>query len=332
MSACAILTRPPEIICCFYIFGSPRDTFVLFDSHPRPGVHPQGAGFVIKTSLEEMTEYLTQLLPFDNQLLEGGLQWHAQLLGNMSAHTFIARDSPGTPINSDFMSASLEILTLKAEFSQLRSEKDALAEENRELLGQLKKYKDTETSSPWKIVSFPRLRSGSNSTPSPAGPSKSRSVPSPPVDRTPHSSTTSKRHGKATRTSNTRGTHRGHPSHPTEDPRVAGSDIDSDLALALEHQRIYDEENARLILERSRLDQGGAHPHVGMFKCGVCFEKFSEEYVAKVSGCGHRFCRDCIRRYVETELESRKSPIFCPLCIVDGKGEVCSSELLRSYC
>lgn len=320
ISTCAVLTRPPEIICCFYLFGTPKDIFVIFDSHPRPEVHPWGAGFVFKTSRDEMADYLTQLLPFDDRVLEGGVQWQAQLLGNMSGHTLIARDKPSTSVDGDIITASLEILDLKSELLQIKIEKDALAEENKRLKGTVKRYKDAEESSLWSFPSFPIWgpASGTPSKGSSAGSSKRRWETA---------SSSSAHHYPATRankpppknTPNTPSSQRRRDTIDTLPMELAGMDLDPDLEYAIAQQRFYDEENERLAAERTSLNNPGPHSNLGTFECGVCFEEQSNEFVAKIERCHHSFCRNCIRRYLETEVEARKHPIFCPGCVADSK-------------
>lgn len=319
MSICALVTRPPEIICCFYIFGNPKDIFVVFDSHPRPDIHPSGAGFIFKTSMNEMSEYLAHLLPFDNKLLEGDMQWEAQLLGNLTAHTLMAREQVNVSMIDEIKRASIEILTLKADLAKAKTDMNSLAEENRRLQNNVGQSKRPELPGPpaWTPRRtwgpFPTLQPKTLDLSSSAGPS----MQGPVKQREPRSPL---RSGKKASKKGARKALKDHSDDFSAQDLGMGDD---DLAFALAQQRIYDEESARLKAERSLLGRSG----LGTFECSVCFEKFSEEFVAKVSRCDHQFCRDCIRRYVETELEERKYPIFCPLCIVDEKGKERSSKL-----
>ncbi|KAJ7696452.1 hypothetical protein B0H17DRAFT_398903 [Mycena rosella] len=87
-----------------------------------------------------------------------------------------------------------------------------------------------------------------------------------------------------------------------------------DALKAQAKQREFEEENTRLIAERAAL-QKEAQP---VFDCGVCFEKYPEDYVARVADCKHGFCRDCMKGYVISKLTDKLYPIFCPMCVTDS--------------
>jgi uncharacterized small protein (DUF1192 family) len=58
------------------------------------------------------------------------------------------------------------------------------------------------------------------------------------------------------------------------------------------------------------------------FKCRICMEDHVEDNVARIDSCGHRFCRECVRSYVEFTLGQHRFPILCPVCMTDQiKGE-----------
>lgn len=88
----------------------------------------------------------------------------------------------------------------------------------------------------------------------------------------------------------------------------------SDLEFALQQQLLYNEEDANLSEERAKLLSLAPRT----FACGVCFEKIPEDFVAELTECGHKYCRDCIRQYVSSELNVPRFPIVCPLCKADG--------------
>ncbi|KAJ7509867.1 hypothetical protein B0H11DRAFT_2168922 [Mycena galericulata] len=79
-------------------------------------------------------------------------------------------------------------------------------------------------------------------------------------------------------------------------------------------QREFEEEDARLIAERAAL-QKEVQP---VFECGVCFDKYPEDCVARIEDCSHRFCRDCLKSYVVSKLNDKLYPIFCPMCVADN--------------
>jgi len=68
-STCAIITRPPEIIACIKLATNKSDVYVVFDSHPRPNKHPQGAAFIFMNSIDATAAYLADLLHYDDSLL-----------------------------------------------------------------------------------------------------------------------------------------------------------------------------------------------------------------------------------------------------------------------
>ncbi|KAJ7091507.1 hypothetical protein B0H15DRAFT_836463 [Mycena belliarum] len=86
-----------------------------------------------------------------------------------------------------------------------------------------------------------------------------------------------------------------------------------DALQAQAKQREYEDEDARLIAERATL-QKEAQP---VFECGICFDKFPEDYVARITDCAHGFCRECMKSYVVSKLTDKLYPIFCPLCVTD---------------
>ncbi|KAH9938289.1 uncharacterized protein B0H18DRAFT_949678 [Fomitopsis serialis] len=117
-SASVVITRPPEIISCLKLVTTRagKDTFVVYDSHPRPD-HPDGAAFIIFKSLDDAASYLAQLMSFDESLLaDDEAQWQVQYLAQFSAHIFAAREMPFTSkdLEDATLEASVDILSLKA--------------------------------------------------------------------------------------------------------------------------------------------------------------------------------------------------------------------------
>ncbi|KAJ6620547.1 hypothetical protein B0H10DRAFT_2215822 [Mycena sp. CBHHK59/15] len=78
-------------------------------------------------------------------------------------------------------------------------------------------------------------------------------------------------------------------------------------------QREFEEEDSRLLAERAALQMTVQR----VFDCGVCFDKHPEDYVARVAGCAHPFCRECLKTYVVTKLGDKLFPIVCPMCVTD---------------
>ncbi|KAF8645632.1 hypothetical protein AX16_007714 [Volvariella volvacea WC 439] len=130
-STVAVITRPPEIICCFKIPTSRHNIFFAFDSHPRP-LYPQGAGLIFTNSLDDMAHRLDSILHVDSHLLkDSSMDWQTQLLNNYSGHIFIARDTTMTlrEAKQTILELSLSSLSYKTqenELKQLRAEKQRL--------------------------------------------------------------------------------------------------------------------------------------------------------------------------------------------------------------
>ncbi|KDQ58690.1 hypothetical protein JAAARDRAFT_34527 [Jaapia argillacea MUCL 33604] len=132
-ASAAVITRPPEIITCMKIPAFGMDVFVIFDSHPRPNKHPNGAAFLFFTTLEKTARYLSDLLQFDHTIVaDPELQWQAQLLANYSAHIFVARDAPELPSRwaEAMMESSLSTLAMKSEVEALRTKNRSLEHEH----------------------------------------------------------------------------------------------------------------------------------------------------------------------------------------------------------
>ncbi|KAG9120402.1 hypothetical protein FRC07_004121 [Ceratobasidium sp. 392] len=84
--------------------------------------------------------------------------------------------------------------------------------------------------------------------------------------------------------------------------------LSEDALLALRMQEEFDAEDQLL----TSLAQESAPGH--SFDCGICFETFHAGALAPMDGCDHPYCRECMRDYVQSKLESRTFPILCPTC------------------
>lgn len=55
-------------------------------------------------------------------------------------------------------------------------------------------------------------------------------------------------------------------------------------------------------------------------ECDYCFGISSdEEEIMGIRLCGHRICKDCLRRFLLTEIEKGTYPIACPACTLTGR-------------
>lgn len=91
--------------------------------------------------------------------------------------------------------------------------------------------------------------------------------------------------------------------------------LDADRELALRLQAEEDEveaQNARLIESFGRQE---------FFDCVMCLETNPVDDVAIVDGCGHRFCRDCLRHHLSAKLGEANFPILCPTCSANKNTE-----------
>jgi Ring finger domain len=86
----------------------------------------------------------------------------------------------------------------------------------------------------------------------------------------------------------------------------------SSRQLAAMLQRQFDEEDHLLVEERAELLAAAEEQRV--FDCGVCLDTLPEESIARFDPCGHSFCRECIRGFIVSQIESRRFPVLCPTC------------------
>jgi len=98
------------------------------------------------------------------------------------------------------------------------------------------------------------------------------------------------------------------PSEATE----SATDSLSSRQLAAMLQRQFDEEDHVLVAERAELLAAAEQQRV--FDCRVCLDTLPEESIARIDPCGHSFCRECIRGFIVSQIESRRFPVLCPTC------------------
>jgi hypothetical protein len=97
---------------------------------------------------------------------------------------------------------------------------------------------------------------------------------------------------------------------------------------ALPQSQYYDQSQSRLLLAQ-RAQLAAATQQRPAFDCGVCMDTFLEESIARIEPCGHPFCRDCIRRFVASQMESRRFPVLCPTCMAEPGNK---SRAIGSMC
>ena len=112
----AIITRPPEIVALFNIpSGNPDipSVQILFDSHPRPHLHPRGAAFIFFLNEEGPVKYLSSLFQMDRSLVESKT-WDASLLGQYTAHILTLKVPTEAEIHRAIYQANIQLLEEKA--------------------------------------------------------------------------------------------------------------------------------------------------------------------------------------------------------------------------
>ncbi|CAE6346143.1 unnamed protein product [Rhizoctonia solani] len=100
-----------------------------------------------------------------------------------------------------------------------------------------------------------------------------------------------------------------------EDARLLAEARSLELALSLQQQ--FDDETIEFSMAES-LAQSLDQPK---FTCGICMEILPDEAISRIDGCGHSCCRDCLRGDIQTKIEDRRYPIFCPFCVVGPDGD-----------
>ncbi|KAF9792210.1 hypothetical protein BJ322DRAFT_1102725 [Thelephora terrestris] len=340
-SAAIVITRPPEIFTCVKIsIPDDADVFMVFDSHSRPD-HPDGAGFIFSTSIDTTAQHLYNLLAIDESILsDRTLQWQTQLLANFSGLLFVAKTNrfDTDPIEAEraMVESSLIILSLQAEVAELKSQNAAL---QRDLQAAVLKVEDDQRSShkpsssskpskkfldstwiPAPTKKKHRKKKNDNSS---SGPTDYRPTPPAAVvyhsgeiqdtDWPPLPSLKSEQRNESYLTPRSSPP----PSSRTPTPPVSALDEDGSTLVLKELQQEFDDEDSRLRTEREAL--ANAQPFI--FTCAVCTDEFPEDFVARVPGCGHGFCRECLRKYAVSKLEEHRFPILCPSCLADNTGK-----------
>jgi hypothetical protein len=353
-SAAIVITRPPEIITCVKIsIPDDLDVFMIFDSHPRRD-HPDGAGYIFSTSIDAAADYLDNLLAIDKRILsDRSLQWQSQLLANFSGLLFVAKitrfDIDAIEAERAMVESSLTILTLQAQVAELKSQNATLRRD----LQTAELKAEEERSNPYRPSSSPRSSKKnpeSGWTPAPTRKKhrkkKGDNITSSHTDYRPSALGPIPQFIPVLISRFVGPTaplvyYSGEPSHwpplPSRKPEIpdewypASSNspppssrattphatLDDDIVILQELQQHFDDEDSRLRTEREALTI--TQPLT--FTCAVCTDELPEDFVARVPGCGHGFCRECLRTYAVSKLEEHRFPILCPSCSADDTGK-----------
>jgi len=288
----SVITRSPEIVLCLKVSVETNDVFIVFDSHPRPS-HPLGSGFVLNSSAEATAAYLDELLSFDSSILsDPSLRWQAELLGHFSSHILLPKsricDYP--EIDAILMDASTKVLRLMVELAQLKRQELSVVADNEYLSGRVIQLEQTLSA-----VDFKGKKGKGRAF-------RLDAERRPTTASTPASASTGTRSAFHPRNA-------GHLLSKSQ----GGSSVETNEEIAANLQARFDQEDRRLANERKLLLQSNQS-----FECRVCFDTLPEDFIAKINGCGHFFCRDCLRRHVKTTVDDRRYPIACPACVADN--------------
>ena len=135
----AIITRPPEIVALFNIpSGDPESPSIpiLFDSHPRPHLHPRGAAFIFFLDEEGPVQYLSSLFQTDRALVESKT-WDASLLGQYTAHVLKLKMSTPDEHERALYQANIRVLVEQASLREAATREAVLSAEVASLRGQV---------------------------------------------------------------------------------------------------------------------------------------------------------------------------------------------------
>jgi hypothetical protein len=292
----SVITRSPEIVLCLKVSVETNDIFIVFDSHPRPS-HPLGSGFVLNSSAEATAAYLDELLSFDSSILsDPSLRWQAELLGHFSSHILLSKsricDYP--EIDDILMDASTKVLKLMVELAELKRQELSIVADNEYLSGRVIQLEQTLSAVDVKGKKGKGRAFRLDAERRPTTASTSAFTP---VSTSASTGTRSAFHPRNV----------GHPKSQ------GGSNVETNEEIAANLQAQFDQEDRRLANERKLLLQSNQS-----FECRVCFDTLPEDFIAKINGCGHFFCRDCLRRHVKTTVDDRRYPIACPACVADN--------------
>ena len=323
---------------------------MIFDSHPRRD-HPDGAGFIFSTSVDATAKYLDNLLAIDKRILsDRSLQWQTQLLANFSGLLFVAKanrfDIDAIEAERAMVESSLTILALQADVAELKSQnatlrRDLQAAELKVEEERSKSYRPSSSPQSSKKSPEPvwmptptrkkhRKKQSGNTFSSPTDyrpsalsqmslflPTLINSFPGPPAPIIYYSGEPSDWPPLPSRKPEIPVDFRVAPRSSSPSSRVTTPSVtsDDDVAVLKELQQEFDDEDSRLRTEREAL----ANTQPLMFTCAVCTDELPEDFVARVPGCGHGFCRECLRTYAVSRLEEHRFPILCPSCVADDK-------------
>ncbi|RUS28870.1 hypothetical protein BC938DRAFT_481342 [Jimgerdemannia flammicorona] len=327
----AVVTKPPESIM---VAAHPNSGgMALFDSHPRPDVHPEGAAFVLFDEPPSLVAYLRHLFPGPREMGLGNLDaYTATILGSVSVLTFRGTAEKVETTLDERKLVTLEMqydnFALQQENMRLSEQLESVKRESRHAAENLKtvirKLKEELMAMRLQTQESDARKEGSSEQPKSGiksrmvqmlRPSAESSQQRSPVERQQVGLLYEQQRDPS-----------GLPRTPIQRPDWVSS-YDSDLELA---QQLSLKEQAReqlkrdqavamrlqeeFAVEESRLySQPEASPR-NIPKCSIC--GWHPAYnIFHIAECGHSICVACATRHVQTTMRTEGPfPCRCPCC------------------
>lgn len=336
--SCAIaITRPPEIVSCLKITHPKRDFIVILDSHSRPS-HPNGAAIIFCESASSAAQYLADLFKVDESLFapDSGLQWQAELLGHVSGHFFVSsrRDMRMAfdaslvmrETNCSLLLEKNRVKELESQNKHQETEIVRLQDSNKRLEEQLTAARAEKTGiqdETQKLKNYIAQLEEGFQTVSYGQTSKSRKTMNSKNSSGLQSQTTRRSPSPAYIGSGVSSFSSSLKKEVRPDTSAKGKRKISDLELALLMQNEFDNEDKQLAAQMQQL----LEVKQATFDCGICFDQLPLDDAARLQGCQHIFCRECIRGYITSKLNEKKYPIPCPMCATNKDGNTASGRI-----
>ncbi|KAJ3527130.1 hypothetical protein NMY22_g9897 [Coprinellus aureogranulatus] len=298
--AATVITQASQSAVCVKMALLEDDLYIVFDPHPRMD-HPNGPGFMLSTSKSTTASFL-----------------HC-LLGSSSTAFDVSGTDLFQPLQYHYFTAHL----LDAKESYYR----IMAYQNEQTLRDSFLCTHEESLSASVDYLWNQLLSPADSLNASAGPSS--------PSRLRAASSSSAESSTSSRSSF------GIPgSSPPSLPSLLTSYEGRRLTSVSESWRPetpfkhYHLEHLKLISHKPTTPDLPPPIKVSV-DCVVCFDTYPLSMSVKLSGCEHRFCKECMRGHVSSFLENGRFPIQCPVCLLDrgipDPGDVTESILYQLH-
>ena len=106
------------------------------------------------------------------------------------------------------------------------------------------------------------------------------------------------------------------------------TEVERSLRLAAQMQEAFTREDAQLRREADHIRATAGRQVT--FECVLCMDEHPDDCLAEIEKCGHNFCRDGLRQYIRSKIESSRYPIMCPVC--SAKETMEASEAGGLFC